>query len=160
MRAERYTVRDRSYGAWHRFASIQRYLAPEQACSMTMADLDSVMFTEYNHASKLPLCLVEVAIDVGQDKPTGVISALAQQADIPAYVALYSHASEYNPADTNWPDIAGFRIKRVWPRPERRWRHLTPNEWAAALVQIRSWQLRKYLRQDAANDRFYNPHQE
>lgn len=152
MRAERYLARDRSYGAWHRVASIQRFMKPEHAYSLTMADLDSVMFAEYNHASKLPLCLVEVAVDVGQEKPTGILSCLAQRADIPAYVALYSHAAATNPADSNWPDIASFRIKRVWPAPERRWRHISPNEWASALVQIRSWQLRKYLRQDAAND--------
>lgn len=155
MRAERYGVRDRSYGAWHRVGSIQRFIKPEHAYSLTMADLDSVMFTEYNHASKMPLCLVEVGIDVGQDKPTGVISTLAQRADLPAYVALYSHSTDANPADDKWPDIAGFRIKRVWPFPERRWRRVSPDEWASALVQIRSWQLRKYLRQDAANDAQY-----
>jgi len=155
MRAERYLTRDRSYGAWHRVGSIQRFIKPEQAYTLTMADLDSVMFAEYNHASKIPLCLVEVAVDVGQEKPTGLIASLAQRADIPAYVALYSHSSLPNPADTNWPDIAGFRVKRVWPIPERVWRSLSPEEWASALVQIRSWQLRKCLRQEAANDLDY-----
>lgn len=155
MRAERYLARDRSYGAWHRVGSIQRFIRPEHAYSLTMADLDSVMFTEYNHASKMPLCLVEVAVDVGQEKLTGLIASLARQADIPAYVALYSHSRSANPADANWPDIAGFRVKRVWPCPERTWRNLSPEEWACALVQIRSWQLRRYLRQEAANDISY-----
>ena len=155
MRAERYVARDRSYGAWHRVASIQRFIKPEHAYTLTMADLDSVMFAEYNHASKMPLCLVEVAVDVGQEKSAGLIAALARQADIPAYVALYSHASDPNPADSNWPDIAGFRVRRIWPTPERTWRSLSPEEWACALVQIRGWQLRRYLRQEAANDALY-----
>lgn len=71
MRLEQYETRDRSYGAWHRAPSIGRYLKGAQAESLTMADLDSVLFTEYDNGSKLPLALVEVARDIGQDKPAG-----------------------------------------------------------------------------------------
>ena len=155
MQTERYQTRDRSYGIWHRVGSIKRYIGPEQACALTMADVDSVLFTEYNYPDKLPLCLVEVARDIGQEKATGVIGSLARMANIPAYVALYSHSDYPNPANENWPDIERFRVKRVWPHPEESWRTLRPEQWASALVQIREWQLRRFAGTPAANDARY-----
>lgn len=120
-----------------------------------MADMDSVLFAEYNYPDKLPLCLIEVAQDIGQDKPAGVIRNLAKLAGIPAFVALYTHAEHPNPSNTNWPDIHHFRIKRVWPHPEEGWRSLTPDEWANALLRIRGWQLRRFQVQEAENDSTY-----
>lgn len=152
MNAERYPTRDRSYGVWHRTPSIGRFLDSGHARSLTMADLDSVLFTEYDYPNKLPLCLIEVGQDIGQDKPAGVIRKLAQLADVPAYVALYTPAAHANPASPNWPDIERFRVKRLWPRPEAGWRWLAPEDWARALVQIRDWQLRRFKVQQAAND--------
>lgn len=61
MRLERYEVRHRAYGAWHRAPSINRFVDRQSAESLTMVDLDSVLFTEYDHARKIPLALVEVA---------------------------------------------------------------------------------------------------
>jgi hypothetical protein len=156
MQTERYHTRDRSYGIWHRVKSIARFLGPRQAGSLTMADLDSVLFAEYNYPDKLPLCLIEVARDIGQEKPTGVIHNLAKLSNLPAYVVLYSHSEYPNPSNTNWPDIEQFRIKRVWPKPEESWRTLRPEEWARALVQIRGWQLRRFQVQEAANDPEYS----
>jgi hypothetical protein len=72
MTPERYLIRDRAYGVWHREKSISRFLDHRQARTLTMADLDSVLFVEYGHSGKLPLALVEVAMDIGQEKPTGV----------------------------------------------------------------------------------------
>jgi hypothetical protein len=155
MKAESYTTRDRSYGIWHRVKSIARFLEPHQANALTMADLDSVLFAEYDYPNKLPLCLVEVAQDIGQEKLAGVIQNLAKMADIPAFVALYTHAVERNPANENWPDIEQFRVQRVWPHPEASWRTLTPQEWANALIKIRNWQLRRFQQQEAANDARY-----
>ncbi len=114
-----------------------------------MADLDSVLFTEYDHGGKTPLALVEVARDIGQEKTTGVLQRLA---NVPAYVALYTPAEAANPTAPNWDDIQSFRVKRLWPRPEPRWRVLSPSQWARALVQIRGWQIRKFEVQAAAND--------
>ena len=150
--AERYTYRDRSYGNWHRSASISRFLPAEVSRTLTMVDLDSVLFAEYHRPIKLPLCLVEVAQDIGQEKPAGVIRKLAELADIPAFVALYTPSSTRNPGSVEWPDIKCFRIKRLWPHPEVGWRTLTPQQWADALVQIRGWQLKRFAVQEAAND--------
>ncbi|MFT4063356.1 hypothetical protein [Paraburkholderia sp.] len=120
-----------------------------------MVDLDSVLFTEYDNARKVPLALVEVARDIGQEKPAGVMQQLAQLANVPAYVALYTPAPEANPANPNWSDIKSFRVKRMWPRPERGWRILTPVQWAQALVQIRGWQLRRFEVRAPANEDYY-----
>ncbi|WP_416047929.1 hypothetical protein [Cupriavidus basilensis] len=155
MRLEHYPTRDRSYGIWHRAPSIRRFLRPEQAEALTMVDLDSVVYTEYEHRGKLPLALVEVAQDIGQEKPSGVIRGLAQLADVPAYVALYTPAAHANPTNPNWSDIESFRVRRLWPHPEQRWRVLTPTQWAQALVQIRGWQLRRFAQREAANDARY-----
>ncbi|KVF49489.1 hypothetical protein [Burkholderia cenocepacia] len=155
MRLEQYEVRDRAYGAWHRAPSIRRYLQATQAESLTMVDLDSVLFTEYDNGAKVPLALVEVARDIGQEKPAGVIQHLAQLADVPAYVALYTPSDGANPANPNWSDIMAFRVKRLWPRPESGWRVLSPAQWARALVQIRGWQMRRFEVREAANDDRY-----
>lgn len=122
---------------------------------MTMADLDSVLFVEYGYDNKLPLALVEVARDIGQEKPTGLIREFARMANLPAFVSLYTPSPRANPASPAWHDIDGFRVRRVWPRPEPKWRSLTPGQWADALVQIRDWQLRKYSSRAAANDLLY-----
>lgn len=120
-----------------------------------MADLDSVLFVEYGYSNKLPLALVEVAQDIGQEKPTGIIRELAKMANLPAFVSLYTPAPRANPASPAWHDIDCFRMKRVWPSPERNWRTLSPTEWANALVQIRDWQLRRFEAMPAANDERY-----
>jgi hypothetical protein len=155
MQTERYTTRDRSYGVWHRVRSIARYLGTRKACGLAMADLDSILFAEYNYPDKLPLCLIEAARDVGQEKSAVMIRNLARMAGIPAYIALYTPAANANPSNTDWSDIARFRIKRIWPRPEPAWRTLSPSEWAQALVQIRDWQLRRFQAVEAANDPKY-----
>jgi hypothetical protein len=155
VQVERYATRDRSYGIWRRLKSIARYLTAKEAGALTMADLDSVLFAEYHYPNKLPLCLIEVAMDIGQEKPAGVILNLARLADIPAFVALYTHAEHPNPSNANSPDIARFRIKRLWPHPEESWRTLTPDEWAKALLKIRGWQLRRFQVREAANDPQY-----
>lgn len=155
MQEEQFLIRDRAYGVWHRSRSIGRFIGTREAQTLTMADLDSVLFVEYGYSNKLPLALVEVARDIGQEKPTGVIHQLARMADIPAFVALYSTAATANPASPAWHDIEAFRVRRVWPKPERQWRQLSPGEWAAALVQIRDWQLRRFSSRVAANDSQY-----
>jgi hypothetical protein len=155
MTPERYLIRDQAYGVWHRERSISRFLDHRQARTLTMADLDSVLFVEYGHSGKLPLALVEVAMDIGQEKPTGVIRELAKMANIPAFVALYKPAAAANPTARAWNDIDQFRVKRIWPKPDRDWRNLSPQQWAEALVNIRNWQLRRSVKLAAANDEGY-----
>ena len=155
MQEEQHLIRDRAYGVWHRSRSISRFIGHRKAQSLTMADLDSVLFVEYGYDGKMPLALVEVAQDIGQEKPTGVIRELAKMSNLPAFVALYTPAPRANPASRAWHDIDQFRVKRVWPRPEPDWRTLSPAEWANALLQIRDWQLRRFSSMSAANEDKY-----
>lgn len=150
MQEERYGSRDRAYSAWHRHHSIRRYVGIEAAQTLSMCDLDMALYCEYDDSSREPLCLVETARDIGQvHKPCSVTQSLARRARLPAYVVLYRCALEPNPADVEAADIESFRVKRIWPAPESEWRSLDPQEWADALVRIRTWQARHIDRESA-----------
>jgi len=156
---ERYGERDLSYSAWHRVRSIARFVGLERAQALKMVDQDAVLYLELDGATKEPLALIEVAIDVGQQsKPATTMARLAAKANLPAFTALYSLAKSANPADKRQLDIQRFRVRRVWPAPEHEWRELTPQEWAQGLLQIRSWSAAR-LDVQAANDALWEPAQ-
>jgi len=140
MQEEVYGTRDRAYSAWHRRLSTRRFVGIESAQVLAMIDLDASLYVEYDDASKEPLALIETAIDRGQAyKCATVTTKLAQRCTpvLPAYVVLYALADTPNPADTAWPDIAGFRVKRLHPKPQSEWKVYTPTEWATFLVRLR-----------------------
>lgn len=155
MQEELYGTRDRSYSAWHRRLSLRRFVGLEKAQLAAMIDLDACVYVEFDGATREPLALIETAMDRGQaHKAASVTKRLASRAMIPAYCVLYRLGSSKNPADpTHW-DIDQFRVKRLWPRPDAEWRSLSPEEWAAALLQIRAWAAQR-LDAQAANDPFY-----
>lgn len=152
MQEEKYGTRDRTYSAWHRRMSTRRFVGIERAQSLAMIDLDAALYVEYEEGSKHPVALIETARDVGQPhKSTSVTMRLAKLAGLPCYCVLYRAAGSPNPADPEWPDIQSFRVKRLWPRPEKSWRTIEPGEWANALLEIRNWAAMK-LDLRAAND--------
>src|SRR5262249_45627326 len=105
----------------------------------SMIDLDGALYVEYDDGSKEPLALIETGRDVGQPyKPATVTRNLAKRAGLVAYTVLYSVSDLRNPADPAWRDIREFRIMRLWPRPDFAWRTLSPQEWADALLAIRT----------------------
>lgn len=157
-REERFGTRDLTYGIWHRVRSLARFIGFERAQSATMVDVDAVLWLETEPGSKEPLCLVEVARDVGQShKPATAIAALAERANVPAYCVLYSTAPTRNPTDARVPDISRFRVRRLWPRPELAWRDLSPQQWSEGLLRIRGWSAARLNidRLMAANDDRY-----
>lgn len=134
---EKYGTRDRTYSAWHRRNSIRRFVGIESAQTLAMIDLDAAVYVEYDDASKEPLSLIETARDVGQSfKSAAVTKNLARKAGIPAFVLLYTPNGIRNPADDAWPDIASFRVRRIW-RTETEWRTMSPDDWAKFLVRLR-----------------------
>lgn len=152
MQEERYGSRDRSYSAWHRRFSVRRYVGIEKAQLLSMIDLDGALYCEFEGATLEPLALIETALDRGQRKKAATVTRrLAQRAGLPAYCVLYRPASYPNPADPSQLDIDQFRVRRLWPAPERAWRVLNPLEWAEALVKIREWAATRSDR-EAAND--------
>lgn len=141
---ERYNSRDRSYSAWHRRQSTRRYIGIENAQLLAMIDLDASLYVEYDDGTKEPLALIETARDVGQQHKTATVTVkLAQRADLPCFVVLYTVSDHMNPADDRWPDILSFRVKRLYPKPESQWRILTPQEWANTLLVMRRWKANK-----------------
>lgn len=151
---ECYSVRDRSYPAWHRRHSTRRFVGIDRAQLLAMVDLDCSLYVEYDDATKEPLALIETARDVEQAfKPATVTLALAKKARLPCYVVLYTCADTANPADPRWRDIARFRVRRLWPQSESPWRELNPGEWATGLLKIREWSAKRLDR--AANDANY-----
>lgn len=144
MQEERFHSRDLTYSMWHRRRSVARYVGSEQAQLLSMCDVDCVLWLEYDHEDKRPLALIETALDVGQShKPATAIRNLAVRAKVPAYLCLYSRSALNNPAEECVADVSNFRVKRLWPAPERDWRNLSPEEWAGALLRIRAWQSRR-----------------
>lgn len=135
---ELFNDRNRAYSAWHRRHSTQRFIGIENAQLLAMIDLDASLYVEYDDQTKDPIALIETAIDIGQPYKTATVTTkLAQRARIPCYVVLYKLSSSPNPADPTWNDIESFRIKRLYPEPEKDWRTLSPKEWAEGLLKIR-----------------------
>jgi len=144
MQEEKYNTRDRSYSAWHRRKSTRRFVGIECAQLLAMIDLDASLYVEYDDGTKEPIALIETARDVGQQyKCATVTTKLAKRAELPCFVVLYSLSCEKNPADTKWFDIESFRIKRLWPKPENKWRVMLPQEWAKNLLKMREWSTHK-----------------
>lgn len=119
-----------------------------------MCDIDAALWLEYDDLTKEPLALIETARDVGQEAKSGtVLYHLAKRAKLPAYVCMYRLRDAPNPADPRCNDVAAFKIRRVYPRPENGWRELSPAEWANGLIKIRDWAARRV--EAAANDPLY-----
>lgn len=98
------------------------------------------IYVEYDDVTKEPLALIETAIDQGQQfEMSTAIKQLAMRISptVPAYVVLYTPAPWRNPADPAWPDIASFRVRRIWPEPVTQWEKLSPQEWAERLCRLR-----------------------
>lgn len=142
---ERYGTRDGTYSAWHRRGSTRRYVGIEKAQLLAMIDVDACLWLEWDDGQKAGVGLIEVARDVGQAiKPTTILEWLANRAQIPAFVCLYTPSETPNPADPEWPDIKHFRVRSLWPAKQEHWRVMSPAEWAQKLLSMRAWQAANY----------------
>ena len=145
---ERYGVRSLVYSAWHRTNSIKRFVDSQQvARQLSQIDLDHTLWIEYEDKTYEALALIEEAQDIGQTyKCSNVTKNLASRVGnegIPALLVLWTPAETYNPADARQPDIASFRVRRLWPEPETKWCVLTPRQYAQMLLRMRQEQIRK-----------------
>ena len=130
--------------------SLQRFVGIEKAQVCAMIDADAQTWVECEDKTFRPLMLVETARDVGQSHKNGTLTKnLARRGapcgeDIPAYIVLYTPSDEsQNPADPKWPDIAEFRVKRLWPEPETDWQTLSPQQWAEKIIKVRAWSAKR-----------------
>lgn len=134
--AERTGKRDLSYSAWHRPASIQRFIGRIAAQELMMVDIDAV---ECVARTREPVAMCETAIDIGQEiKPSTVTLKVARACNVPCFTVLYSLAKRANPADDHWLDIDQFRVKRIDSDIDADWTIYTPTEWARILCTLRN----------------------
>jgi len=150
---EEYGTRDLSYSRWHRRDSIKRFIDEENAKKLSKIDVDVCIFVEYADNLKIPLLLIEVAMDVGQEYKTATVTkSLANRAGIPAFVLLYKISkTQKNPANTEneeYFDIKSFRYKSIGAVSptgfiDREWVFVTPQDWGKLLVRARDFSAKK-----------------
>lgn len=137
MRWEQTGRRSLIYSRWHRL-----YLGPDEA----MIDVDAA---EYCRRCSKVLALVETARDTGRPKSATVLGQLARQAGVLALCVLYTIADpldeehggcrcEPNRADSDCPHgIIRFRVKKLWPDPQRLFVVMSPEEFRDRLRTLR-----------------------
>jgi len=114
---ERYNERDLTFSGWHR--TLHAFLP--------MQDLDCV---EYCHRCYVPLALVELALDVGQEKKkfTKPLIKLAERARVPAYLAFYTKDEKEK--------VKAISIRRLYPQKTKDI-ILTPAQYELFLKMLR-----------------------
>lgn len=146
---ERYGFRDQAYSQWHRPSSTARYIGLEKAQLLGMIDLDVSLYVEYENKTKIPVALIEAAVDQGEDwKPSTVTQKLAEMANLPAACVLYTLGDCANPGCKTVRDITMVRVRRLWPDPMRlgEFRRLKPSTWAQSLLNMREQGAAEVLR--------------
>lgn len=105
---------------------------------MKQIDIDATFFVEFAGRCNV-LLLVEYAYDTGQDyKNHHVLQELAQRADVPAIIVLYTnHRSRRSPSNRYKPDFESVRVKWIYPEISMIWKQMTPCEYAKFLEQAR-----------------------
>lgn len=157
---EKTGIRSLTPSAWHRKDSIERFVDSNTAKGMTMQDIDCV---EYDNATKTPLLLTEVGLDVNQkDKPIGVLTKMSDMFGragvcVPFCTILYTPSDKPNPCiEANIimrglerqmdeikriggvPDIESFRVRCPSFFEDSNWYILSPKECALFLVNARN----------------------
>ncbi|MCP4539861.1 MAG: hypothetical protein GY832_22205 [Chloroflexi bacterium] len=152
--AERYNSRDLTYSQWHRAPSIGRFVGEEDARKLLMHDADGIVYYEHRYGDYEPVLLLEVACDVGQSNKNYMhLTALAKRANVPAMCVLYHISATANAkADPGYHDIDKFRVKRVWPKPDKDWVTLSPQQYAEKLVAARTYGVAQCTREEDADD--------
>jgi hypothetical protein len=111
---ERTGIRDLTYSNWH------RQFCPER---VSMIDVDGL---EYCRRCRMPLALIETALDYGQAiKPTSALEQLSLAANVPAFCVLYAKNDEVCDFDRRRRcrrigcshGIGSFRVRRIRPCP-------------------------------------------
>lgn len=161
---ERTGQRDLSYSAWHRSASIGRFLnglnkdkhrprtiegpwceypdshksgLPDQ---LGMIDIDHIVYDGRHFHDRKPIALIETArtfYEETQNKKATITAMLGEAARIPVFVVLYQTSDLPNPYQPDCHDIDMFFVRPYWPiRLERYWQ-MTPQQYAWFLVSLR-----------------------
>jgi len=153
MQEEMYGTRDLSFSAWHRRDSIKRFINYKDAEKLSMIDLDSGCWIEYENNFQEPIAIMEVAKDVGKDKCARIVQRLAEKADIYGLRLLYKLSKEQNPIDKTVFDILQFKVKILYPKQDTDEKIFTPKQWAESLVKMRKYALSQIHNQIANHEK-------
>ena len=132
----------------HRAPSLERFFPADRAYKCYLSDIDSVLYIEWTSGKK-PLCLFEVARDVGQpieSKNADVLVALSKNSlhEYPVFVVLYKVAQKDIPNyEITVKDIESFKIMQVAPKRELIGIK-TPQEFADFVWKMREFYRRKF----------------
>lgn len=156
--------RDLSYSAWHRPASIGRYLngfnkdkhrikvidgpwceysdpyRRTPAEKLGMIDIDHLLVDGKHWRDRGPVALIESArtyTDIPFEKIATLTAILGKQANLPVYVVLYKVADTPNPAQPECNDIEMFFVRQYWPQKMKGYIQMAPQEYAHFLVWLR-----------------------
>jgi hypothetical protein len=138
---ERHGTRDLSLSRWHRQYLRHHAASRLEAEECGMIDID---WLEYCARCKTNLFLVEAGQDVRQiNKCADQTAKLATQANIPAFLALYTPTGEDCPSDRlcRVPGcthgISQFRVKQIAPvEAAGEWRWDTPEAFADFILEF------------------------
>lgn len=123
MRYEKTGLRDLTYSLWHR----------KLGDDITMIDVDSV---EYCSKCLEPLAIIETARGLENLRKNAAVSArLAERLGIPAYIVLY---------EARGRRITRFRVLKIHPPDDGRWRLMSPLEMERMLTEIHAEHDRRY----------------
>jgi hypothetical protein len=137
-----------AYSAFHRSASLSRWLPYEDAVKLSMINLDLCFWIECHHQSFQPIALIETAQDFNQfGKPITALRNLAIRADLPAFCVLYELSEQIDPL-TGLRQVVSFRTRHVWPK-NTEFKRLSPEEYAQGLVKLRKFGLQNIVLAEA-----------
>jgi hypothetical protein len=120
---------------------------------MASIDLDAVQFAEMDDGTKVPLALLEVALDKGQAwKAATCTQKLAEMAGVPAFCVLFKMSDKANPTAVDGaPDIESFRARCLWPRQDKEWTSYSPQQWAEKLLRVREYSRKQLIERGLLN---------
>ena len=132
----------------HRASLLEMFFPADRAYKCYLGNTDSVLYIEWT-SRKNPLCLFEVARDIGQrieSKNADVSVALSKNSlyEYPVFVVLYKVSrSEIPNYEVEVKDIESFKVMQVAPKKELIGEK-TPQEFADFVWKVREFYKRKF----------------
>ena len=148
---ERTGKRALTYSAWHRKDSIKRFLGGKDviASRLTMIDIDGMWIEAKHPYDRPPVALIETVEVSYKLKPesyypksANILYQLGKAANVPVFLLLYLPDNKPNPVSPEWPDIAEFYVKELYPTKSKLWKCYNPEGFARFLFYLRQSHVR------------------
>ena len=137
-----------AYSAFHRSASLSRWMPQGDAIKLAMINIDTCFWIECHDKSYQPIALIETAQDIGQlRKPVVALRNLACRADLPAFCVLYLLADCIDEI-TGRRKLTSFRVRSIWPN-DTPFKKCDPQQYANGLRRLREFGVKNIVTADA-----------